>query len=284
MPSNPATTLAPAEKGSVSQKGDLLTVAAIGILAFICTDVAHEVVGHGTGLLAAGGRSGVLTTTRLIYASPLPNPNWRVFDLGGPVGNLTWAGLCFFAQRLMRSTNPPLRLFLWSSMCFSLFWEFGYLIQGAVTGHGDPMALIAGLMPGWVWRSLLFVTGIVLYRAAMSVVSSEFHFIQSVHTPQWHSRTLPLIITLCAASLFIACAGPLFDPRGRIEILKSGAPSALASWVALLTVPSLFPSYPDEHRVADGPVRRNILVMILAACAAAFYVAILGPGIAFKLP
>ena len=40
---------------------DLISVAAIGILAFISTDIAHEVVGHGIGLLIAGGRSGILT-------------------------------------------------------------------------------------------------------------------------------------------------------------------------------------------------------------------------------
>lgn len=61
-------------RNSATGVDDLISVAAIGILAFISTDIAHEVVGHGTGLLIAGGRSGILTTTRLIHESQLPNP------------------------------------------------------------------------------------------------------------------------------------------------------------------------------------------------------------------
>jgi hypothetical protein len=59
--------LSPVVPPSATQEDDLISVAAIGILAFICTDIAYEVVGHGIGLLIAGGRSGILTTTRLIY-------------------------------------------------------------------------------------------------------------------------------------------------------------------------------------------------------------------------
>jgi hypothetical protein len=114
--------LSPSVPRSATEGDDLITVAAIGVLAFISTDIAHEVVGHGIGLLIAGGRSGILTTTRLIYESHLPNPNWRIFDIGGPAGNLIWAGVCFLAQRLIRRAAPRLRLFLWTSMSFSLFW------------------------------------------------------------------------------------------------------------------------------------------------------------------
>jgi hypothetical protein len=53
---------------------------------------AHEVVERGIGLRIAGGRSGILTTTRLIYESQLPNPNCRIFDIGGPASSTTWVG------------------------------------------------------------------------------------------------------------------------------------------------------------------------------------------------
>jgi serine/threonine protein kinase len=36
---------------------------------------------------------------------------------------------------------PEHRKGLWTSMSFSLFWEFGYLMKCGVTGHGDGMAL-----------------------------------------------------------------------------------------------------------------------------------------------
>src|ERR1017187_10129700 len=179
MTSGTSARLSPAVPRSATEEDDFISVAAIGVLAFISADIAHEVVGHGIGLLIAGGRSGILTTTRLIYESQFPSPNRRIFDIGGPAGNLIWAGICFLAQRSILRTAPGLRLFLWTSMSFSLFWEFGYLMKCGVTGHGDGMALIEGFMPAWLWRALLCIIGFVLYRGAMSLSSSELHFVLS---------------------------------------------------------------------------------------------------------
>jgi hypothetical protein len=283
MTSGTSARLSPAVPRSATEEDDLISVAAFGVLAFISADLAHEVVGHGIGLLIAGGRSGILTTTRLIYESQLPSPNWRIFDIGGPAGNLIWAGICFLAQRSIRRTIPGPRLFLWTSMSFSLFWEFGYLMKCGVTGHGDGMALIEGFTPAWLWRALLFIIGLVLYRGAMSLSSSELHFVLSAATPQWRSRLVRLLLTLCIAGGLIACAGPIFDPRGRIEMLNSGALSGFASWVGLFAVPSLFPLHADQKLVAVTPVRRSIPVIVLAATASVLFVAILGQGIRWTL-
>ncbi len=92
---------------------DIVTVAAVGMLAFISTHLAHEVVGHGIALLIAGGGSGILTTTRLIHEPHLPSPGWRIFDNGGPAGNLMWAGLCFLTLRQIDRAVLALKLFLW---------------------------------------------------------------------------------------------------------------------------------------------------------------------------
>ncbi len=70
---------------------DLLTVASIAVLAFIVADMAHEGLGHGLGFYFVGGQSSMLTTTRLIEWVKLPDPQWRIFDLGGPAGNLAFA-------------------------------------------------------------------------------------------------------------------------------------------------------------------------------------------------
>jgi hypothetical protein len=239
-------------------KDDVSTVAAIAILAFISADIAHEVLGHGIGLLIAGGRSGILTTTRLISESQLPNSNWRIFDLAGPAGNLTWAGACFLVQRLLRRAAPRLRLFLWTCMAFSLLWEFGYLLKCAVTGYGDDMAIIWGLRPAWVWRALIFSIGLLLYRAALSVISSELHFILSLKESQWRPRMVRILLTLCSAGGLIACAGAIFDPRGQIEIVKSAALSSFASWVGLFAVPFFFPLHADKKAEPNAPIERSI--------------------------
>jgi hypothetical protein len=167
-------------------------------------------------------------------------------------------------------------------MSFSLLWEFGYLIKCGLTGQGDAMALTNGLTLGWLWRGLMFVVGVVLYRWALRLISSELHFVLSANVGQWRSRLARLLTTLCGAGGLIACAGPIFDPRGRLEMLNSGALSSFASWVGLLAVPSLFPLYADKDLIAVGPVGRSIPLILLAAVASVLFVAVLGPGIPFS--
>lgn len=256
-----------------------ITVAAIGILAYICTDLAHEVVGHAVGLLLAGGRTGILTTTRLIYESQLPSPNWRVFDLGGPAVNLLWAEFCYLTQRLLRREFPRLRLFLWASMCFSFFWEFGYLIKCGVTGHGDWMALIDGLTPDEAWRAALFLFGLSLYWGTISLASSELHFVVRSGSPEWRSRLKRILLTVSMSGVLIACAGAMFDPRGRAEIFNSGFLSSFAALVGLWFTPFSFARRADKPTAATRPITRSAPLLVFAAIAAFWYIAILGRGI-----
>jgi len=258
---------------------DAFTVAAIGILAYICTDLAHEVVGHGVGLLLAGGRSGVFTTTRLIYESQLPSPNWRVFDLGGPAINLLWAEFCFVAQRLLRSDSPRLRLFLWATMCFSFFWEFGYLIKCGVSGHGDWMALVDGLTPEDAWRAGLFLFGLSLYWGTVSLASAELHFVVRSGRPEWRSRLKSILLTVSFSGVLIACAGAIFDPRGRTEIFNSGFLSSFAALIGLWFIPFSFARRADKPTVATGPIARSTPLLAFAAIVAFWFIVILGRGI-----
>ncbi len=260
---------------------DLITVAAIGIVAFISTDIAHEVAGHGIGLLIAGGRSGIFTTTRLIHEPPLPAPGWRIFDIGGPAGNLIWAGACLLAQRRMSPAAPALRLFLWATMSFSLLWEFGYLMKCGLTGQGDAIALVSGLKPAGLWQALLFAIGLLWYVRSLSFINAELHFVVSAKEAGWRTRLVKLLRTLCGAGGLIACAGPVFDPRGRMEILNSGVLTSFASWVGLVRLPSRFPGYPDKTNANSGSVGRSLPLILLAVVASVCYVTILGPGISW---
>ena len=266
-----------------SSADDLLTVAALGVLAFVATDLAHEVVGHGIGFLLAGGRAGILTTTRLIAERPLPAPGWRIFDLGGPVGNLTWAALCLAGQRLTRGAAPRWRLCLWASATFSLFWEFGYLMKCGVTGSGDGMALIEGLTPTWFWRTLIFLTGLLLYRGAIRLVASDLHFVVSATDPGWRPRVKLLVAALYLAAGLTACAGAILDPRGPGEVFYSGVMSSFVACLGLGFVPGAFAKRADKALPVVHSVPRNIPLIALAVAVLLLFVLFLGPGIRFSL-
>jgi len=261
-------------------RDDAPTVIAIAILAFVLADVAHEVFGHGIGFLVAGGKSCILTTTRLIADHPsLGDFRSRIFDLGGPFGNLAFAALAWLAQRLLKRPAPALRLLLWLLMAFSLFWGFGYLISCGVLARGDWFALIRGVTPVWLWRILFVAVGIVLYRGSMKLSAAELHRIVPASGTEWQFRVRRLVLISYLAGGLIACAGATFDPRGAIEMLNSGAASSFLAALGLLRTPRLFRGLPDKPVVSDSIVNRNHGWILAAAIVSIFYIAILGPGV-----
>lgn len=257
---------------------DLPTIAAIAVIAFIIADVGHEVIGHGIGFLVAGGRAGIFTTTRLIAHQSFTNERWRIFDLGGPFGNLFFAGAAWLSQRLLRRPAERLRLLLWLVTAFSLFWGLGYLIYCGVTGRGDWLALVPGARPGWFWRIALVAVGVLLYRATMLVAASELHWIVASRA-QWPFRVRRIAFVSYLAGGMISCAGAILDPRGAIEILNSGATSGFLAALGLLWMPQLFGRMQDTPIHLASAIDRSAVWILVATFIAVLYIAILGPGV-----
>ena len=260
---------------------DRWTVAAIAVLAYIVANVAHESIGHGAGLLLAGGRSGILTTTRLIVPRPVSAHYWRIFDLGGPAGNLVCAGLAWLGLRKTPSVRPALRLFLWLTMCFSLYWAFGYLLFCGVTGRGDWMALLpVGFWPG---RIVFAMIGFALYRATNRVAARKLSWIVGDAS---RGQVRRLMDVAWLAGGIIATAGAAFDPRGAMEMLNSGALSSFAAAVGLLQIPGLVARIPaDAKTPSKGPftLARSTGWIAAAVTASILFIAVLGRGISWRL-
>ncbi len=86
---------------------DRPTVVAIGAIAYLLANVAHQVVGHAAGFVIARWRSCALTTNRLIETQKLGGRGGEIFDLGGPAGNrfmalVAWSALLFLPERFAR--------------------------------------------------------------------------------------------------------------------------------------------------------------------------------------
>ena len=269
--SNHSNTVLPA--------ADRITIAAIAVLAFVFADIAHEVVGHGIGFFIAGGRSCILTTTRIIETQRLGDRGGEILDMGGPAGNLGFAGISWLAQRLLHRPAPRLRLLLWLVMAFSLFWGFGYLIFCGAAARGDWFALVRLAPNVWLWRILFVAVGLALYRGSIRLAASELHWIVPTSDSNWPTRVRRLVFISYVSGGLIACAGAALDPHGPMEILNSGALSSFAAAIGLLKVPGLFPASGEEHVTSQSGVSRSVGWIIAAAAAPLFYVAILGPGI-----
>ncbi len=134
---------APLQDASTRSRDDLWAVVAIATLAYISAAIAHEVFGHGVAFYLAGGRQGIFTTTRLITDQQIGRFGGRVFDLGGPIGNLLVALVAWTLLRVLGKAGPALRLFLILST--------GLICSGPRGICFFPECWDAGI--GWRWRS-----------------------------------------------------------------------------------------------------------------------------------
>ena len=240
---------------------DRLTVAAIAGLAFMVSDVAHEVIGHGLGFFFAGGQTGIYTTTRIIETQRLGDRGGDMFDMGGPFGNLLCAALAWLALRFVPTNASRLRLFCSLTLAFSLFWAFGYLAFCGVKGQGDWFALIRAASHQWVWRSLLFMAGVLFYLGSMKLVASQFG---------WTRRAL--VISYLAGGL-MGVLGAILDPRGFPAIRHDGLLSGFGSALGMLAI--------SATGNISTTISRNFAWIVAAGCCAGIYIFVLGPGLKF---
>ncbi len=270
----------PNSSASSTARDDWFTVAAIAALAYISAAMAHEVLGHGVAFHIAGGREGVFTTTRLITRQDIGRFGSRLFDLGGPAGDLFIAALAYALQRILRKAAPHLRLFLILSLGFNLFWATGYLVFSGVLGRGDWMALVYRPYLEWPLRIVFIVVGALAYRASIRLVARELHWLTDP-SPENSARIRSLILVSYLVGGIVGTLGPIYDPRGALEMLNSGALSSFGAAFGFLSAVPLFrrSSGGDAH---SGPIDRSLAWLCAAGAAILYFVGILGPGIRFS--
>lgn len=278
---------------TADSRNDVLTVAAIAVLAFLLTDIAHEVVGHGAAYFAAGGRGCVLTTTRLIGTvhSELGD---RLFALGGPLGNFACAGLAWLIlqRSAARPSSPHRRVFLWLTMAFSLLWGIGYFFYSGFLAAGDWAILVRGLAPASVWQPALVLLGFVLYPASVRFIAATMPRIVTHAEPDRRQRLRRLVTISYLTAGLVACAAAALDPRGSQEVLFSAVPETFLGNIGMFAVPGLLtwrvtPGTPrqstrPDSRDGDIPpqfITRSAAWLATAAVAAAAFIGLLGPGI-----
>ncbi len=138
-------------------KPDLLTVAAIAIVATVIADFIHEGLGHGGMCIATGGRPLALSTVHFECSAET-----RLVAAGGTLANLIFGALFWCASRAVKQ-SAPWRYFFWLLLTFNLFEAGGYFLFSGIGNIGDWTAVVAGWQPAWAWRVGLVALGAVTY-------------------------------------------------------------------------------------------------------------------------
>lgn len=266
--------------GLSGQKTDLLTVAAISVVAYIVANVVHEGMGHGGACLLISGCDPQTLTTAFFESdtSRVSVAGLRWLAAGGTLANAAVGLLFLWLYRHSARRSEAIRFFLWCAMSVNLLVAAGYPLFSGVLGVGDWVEVADGWPMG---RPLLAVSGVVLYLVAVWIALVELTMLVGTGRPDAVRRGVRLTLVPYVAGSLASTCGALLNPGGAAFIAMSaaahfGGTSGLA-WMAQL----LGSSWLRPVRVDPVPIPRSWAWIGAAAVALFAHIAILGPGLTF---
>jgi hypothetical protein len=259
---------------------DSLTVASIGILAYMFGNVLHEALGHGGACILAGGKPLVLSSVDFECSS-----DTRLVTAGGTLINLI-AGAVFFALgRLTSRSYPRLKYFFWIAMTVNFFTGTGYFLFSGIGGIGDWAAFIQGFSPQWVWRIALAILGAATYLLAARISLLELRPLIGSHKELRYRRAVRLASIPYFAGGILMCIAGAFNPHGMILILISAAASTFGGTSGLMWIPQWLRHgalIPDGPPAEPMPIPKSWPLIVASGAIALAFVAVLGPSVRFS--
>lgn len=272
----------PQEPGSFA-RSDVLTIVAVGIVAYALANVLHEGMGHGGACVVLGGRPETLSST--FFSCDNRALSWwsgRLIAAAGPLMNLL-AGLAFLGLlRTFRAASPVWRYFLWLSMTVNLLQAGGYTMVSPFAGFGDWTGFLGGLEPRLLWQIVLTVCGVAVSVLGLGlglVGLRPFLGEGELSGRVRKAWTLTLLPYLTGGLL--ACVAGALNPAGMHVVVLSAAASTLAGTCWLIWLPFWVRHLPAAHGEALV-LRRNVGWLIAGAIAALVFIAVLGPSVHFQ--
>jgi hypothetical protein len=260
-----------------STKPDLLTIAAIAIVATVIANFIHEGLGHGGMCVATGGQPLVLSTVHFECSS-----DTRLVAAGGTLANLIFGALALVVMRAV-TRSATWRYFFWLLMTLNLFGAAGYFLFSGIGNIGDWAAVVAGWQPAWAWRAGLAAMGIITYFflfVPLSVRELRPFLRTDAEIRVRRARQLTLVPYLTGGVL--SCAAGVLNPVGPLLILISAAASSFGgnsglAWMWTLLYGPRIPS--SEFQMPE--IERSREWIIAAAVLATAFIMGLGPGLRF---
>jgi hypothetical protein len=258
-------------------KPDLLTIAAIAIVATVIADFIHEGLGHGGMCVATGLRPLVLSTVHFECSA-----DTRLVEAGGTLANLIFGALSWGALRAVKQ-SAPWRYFFWLLMTFNLFHVGGYFLFSGIGNIGDWAAVVAGWQPAYAWRVGLAALGIVTYFflfVPLSLRELRPFLGKDAKIRVRRARQLTLVPYLTVGIL--SCVAGALNPVGPLLLLLSAAAGSFGgnsgmAWMWSLLYGPRIPS--SEFQMPE--IERSRGWIIAAVVLAIGFIIVLGRGVKF---
>ena len=253
---------------------DALTLASLGIVAFVIAIVTHEGLGHGLATLAVGGKPVMLTTCYLSSSGSLS----RWIPAAGGIANAVAGLLSVLALRLLRTAGPHIRYFFTLVLAFNLLFAASYPAYSGIAAFGDWAAVISGLSPAWLWRATLVAFSVISYYLSLRLLAVEMRPFCGSGTGETQTRLrritlIPFLAALGAASL----AGAL-NPSGWTIVFTVALPEVAAAF-GLTQMDHFSAVRANDSSLPAGTISRSVGWILAAAAILVVFVGVLGPGI-----
>lgn len=257
---------------------DSLTIASIGILAYIAGNIIHEALGHGGACLLTGGRPLLITAVNMDCS--IDN---RFVTAGGSLMNAIAAALLFLLTRIIPRKHPHLKYFAWLSMTLNLLSPAGYLAFSGIGGFGDWAQFTQGFHPQWAWRTGLTIVGASLYMLFVYWSLLALRPLIGSDPRQRVTQAFRLTLIPYFAGGTVECIAGAFNPQGWLLVALSAAASTFGSSSALLWAPDWLrgSSIPPGPDATPMPIERSWPWIAAAVVTAVTFILVLGPGINF---
>jgi len=227
-----------------------LALCASGVLAYMLTDIIHEVFGHGGTCLLIGHRIDFISS---VYFRSHPG-SWLT-DIGGPLANLLF-GILIYTFFIKGRPRPVYKSLFWLMlMAYNFFWFSGTILESGFSKTGDWVYAIKELIPGTFGKPVLLVAGIIAYLISVRIVRGSIHKVGELNAGAFRYA---YIAALVAATV----AGAFYSPD-RTHAAFEGSLEAIGL-LPILFVGSGKKANPD-HDVSRWAVKFSLIVFFLFA-------------------
>ncbi len=263
-----------------SARVDILTVAAIAIVTYFLSTLAHEALGHGCAAILVGLHVQRVTSVDL-EVSFIGIAAWkvRVVAAAGCVANLLLAGLAMVLLRVTARTTPTTRFFLWLLATNNLLIPGGYLMVLTFLGIGDWNDFVQGLPNVFLWRLSLTLLGVLLSFAGLLWGARHIDPFLGRDARLRGRRALALTLTAYLAGSAANTLAGVLNPTSPTLILISAAASSFGGTIWLLWINAFTRRVRATTSEMALVPQRSWLWIALGLLALIGYLLVLGPGL-----
>ena len=229
-----------------------------GMVAYMLTDIIHEVIGHGATCLIIGHKIDLISS---VYFKSRPGS--FLTDIGGPIANLLSGLLIHTLLKNKKGLSLPITLLLLNLLAYNLCWFSGTILESAFSNSGDWTYAVRELHIGALGKLVLIIAGTIAYLFSISVVRAHANRIGAAFTGFPLKKSI--IYSWFAAAISATIAGVCFR-HDRANAALEGLLEALGLLPVIVIIPGKQVRSTHQEPGSNPIMIISILILFFIFC------------------